>query len=77
MRGPPGGAGGALQMRPIAQDDLTVPNLHRELLQEQMVDIALMPLHWAAIPILILRGVSGPQTIYNRATFHIWQWDKI
>jgi peptide/nickel transport system substrate-binding protein len=60
----------------IAIDPGQQIDLHRALVQEQMGDIALMPLHWAAVPILMVRGVTGPQTISNRATFHIWQWDK-
>jgi len=61
----------AVAIEPREQTDL-----HRQLVQEQMGDIALMPLHWAAVPILMARGVTGPQTISNRATFHIWQWDR-
>ena len=40
-------------------DDRQRVDLHHELLTEQMGDIALMPLYWEVVPILMLRGVTG------------------
>jgi len=51
-------------------------NLHRQLLDEQMVDIAVMPLFWEVVPILMVRGVTGPQMALNEATHNMWQWDR-
>ena len=50
--------------------------LHRDLLREQMGDVALMPLYWEVLPILMLRGVVGPRMQGNEATPNIYQWDK-
>jgi peptide/nickel transport system substrate-binding protein len=50
--------------------------LHRELLQEQMADIALMPLYWQVSPVLMLKGITGPKIQGSEATTNIWQWDK-
>ena len=37
--------------------------LHRELLREQMGEVALMPLYWNADPVLALKGLTGiPKT---------------
>jgi len=52
-------------------------NLHRELLREQMGDIALMPLYWQVSSILMLKGVTGPKNHGSgEATPNIYQWDK-
>jgi peptide/nickel transport system substrate-binding protein len=60
---------------------ITIPTserlaLHRELLQEQMGDIALMPLYWQVSPILMLRGITGPKIQGSEATTNIYQWDR-
>ncbi len=51
--------------------------LHRELLQEQMGDVALMPLYWEVVPTLMLKGVSGPKHVRNDSTRNIFDWDKL
>jgi peptide/nickel transport system substrate-binding protein len=51
-------------------------SLHRQLLMEQMGDIALMPLFWQVSPILMLKGISGPRIQGSEATNNIYQWDK-
>jgi peptide/nickel transport system substrate-binding protein len=50
--------------------------LHRQLLQEQMTDIAVMPLYWLVSPILMLKGIRGPQMAYNVPNFNMWEWDR-
>jgi len=50
--------------------------LHRDLLREQMEDIALMPLYWEVLPILMLKGVVGPRMQGSEATPNIYEWDK-
>jgi peptide/nickel transport system substrate-binding protein len=50
--------------------------LHRELLDEQMVDIGTMPIIWLTVPIIMSKGMTGPEYIINRATHHIWQWER-
>lgn len=50
--------------------------LHRELLQEQMGDVALYPLYWEVAPILMLKGVKGPRAVRNQVTVNIFEWDK-
>jgi len=50
--------------------------LHVELLKEQMEDVALMPLMWEVLPILRVKGVTGPRMELNEGTRHIYQWDR-
>jgi peptide/nickel transport system substrate-binding protein len=50
--------------------------LHRDLLREQMGDVALMPLYWQVVPILMVEGVVGPKMQSNEATHNIWEWDR-
>jgi hypothetical protein len=44
--------------------------------QEQISDIALMPLYWEVSPILMLRGITGPRMAYNVVTFNLWEWTR-
>jgi peptide/nickel transport system substrate-binding protein len=50
--------------------------LHKDLLSEQMVDIALMPLVWEVLPILMRKGITGPKIETNEGTRHIYEWNK-
>lgn len=50
--------------------------LHRELLQEQMADIALMPLSWEVVPVLIRVGIHGVALDGNNGTEHIHKWER-
>jgi len=51
--------------------------LHRQLLQTQMGDIALMPLYWDLDPILMLRGVKGVAAPNGSLNLHnAIAWDK-
>jgi peptide/nickel transport system substrate-binding protein len=55
----------------IARDQQIL--LHRELLREQMGDVAVMPLYWKIDPILVVKGVTG---VRGRYTSNIYEWDK-
>jgi len=48
--------------------------LNRELLQEQMGDLAIMPLNWPVRAALVLKGVQGVQ---GGTTWNINEWDKV
>jgi peptide/nickel transport system substrate-binding protein len=48
--------------------------LHRELLQVQMGDVAVMPLYWEQVPIFWLKEVKGP--IGDRTGYRFFEWDK-
>jgi ABC-type transport system substrate-binding protein len=50
--------------------------LHRELLKEQMDDIALMPLVWEVMPLLVRKDVKGPRLARNEGTLNIHEWTK-
>jgi len=47
--------------------------LHQALLQEQMGDVALMPLNWPVRLVLVLNGVQG---VTGGSTWNINEWDK-
>jgi peptide/nickel transport system substrate-binding protein len=47
--------------------------LQQQLLEEQMGDVALMPLYWPVEPTLVLKSVRGVQ---DRSTWNVWRWQK-
>jgi hypothetical protein len=51
-------------------------NLHRQLLQLQMGEVAVYPLFWEVAPILMVAGVSGPRAVRNQVTANIFEWDR-
>ena len=51
-------------------------DLHRQLLQEQMGDVAVYPLYWEVAPILMLKGINGPRAVRNQVTVNIFDWTK-
>ncbi len=51
-------------------------DLHRQLLRDQMGNVALMPLWWNTEPALLRKGVKGPLLVRNTATWNIFDWDK-
>jgi peptide/nickel transport system substrate-binding protein len=65
-----------LETLQVTVDDRGRVPLHRELLQEQMTDIALMPLSWEVVPVLIRGGVTGVTLDGNNGTEHMHKWDK-
>jgi peptide/nickel transport system substrate-binding protein len=50
--------------------------LHRDLLQEQMGDVAFMPLYWEVLPTLMVKGVSGPKHVRNFAAQNTFAWTR-
>ena len=50
--------------------------LHRELLKEQMEDLALMPLVWEVMPLLVRKDTRGPRLARNEGTLNIHEWSK-
>lgn len=50
--------------------------LHRQLLQEQMGDVATMPLFWDLDPILMLRHVKGVAVDTGSLNENVLQWSK-
>lgn len=48
-------------------------SLHRELLQEALGDLAIMPLYWEVVPVLAVSGVKG---IKGDDTWNISEWRK-
>jgi peptide/nickel transport system substrate-binding protein len=51
-------------------------DLHRQLMREQMGNVALMPLWWNTEPALLTKGTKGPLLVRNTATWNIFDWDK-
>jgi peptide/nickel transport system substrate-binding protein len=51
-------------------------SLHRQLLQEQMGDVASMPLFWDLDPILMLRNVRGVALETGSLNENVLQWTK-
>jgi len=47
--------------------------LHRELLQEQLGNLVIMPLYWEYNPFFVVRGVTG---IRNGGAWNIFEWNK-
>lgn len=50
--------------------------LHRQLLQEQLGDVAIMPLYWDVVPTFIVSGIRGPVFYRNNATWNLMEWQK-
>ena len=48
----------------------------RQMLQQVMGDVVLMPLYWEVVPTLMVKGVSGPKHVGTDTTRNIFVWDK-
>ncbi len=48
----------------------------RQMLQELMGNVVLMPLYWEVVPTLMVKGVTGPKHVGTDTTRNIFQWDK-
>jgi peptide/nickel transport system substrate-binding protein len=57
----------------ITIDDRQRADLHRQLLQEGMGDVLVLPLYWQADPILSVKGVKG---IRSSSSWNMFEWDK-
>lgn len=51
-------------------------DLHRQLLQEQMGEVVLMPLYWEYAPIFMLKGVKD-SVVGARMGYRFAEWDKV
>ena len=50
--------------------------LRRDLLQELMGNVVLMPLYWEIVPILMVQGVRGPKHVGTDTTRNVFEWDR-
>jgi peptide/nickel transport system substrate-binding protein len=50
--------------------------LERDLLQELIGDVALMPLIWEVEPVVTLKGIIGPRSNGGVSTWNMYQWDR-
>jgi ABC-type transport system substrate-binding protein len=48
----------------------------RELVQELMGNVVLMPLYWEVVPTLMVKGVRGPKHVGTETTRNIFEWDR-
>lgn len=48
----------------------------RELVQEAMSNVVLMPLYWEVVPTLMLKGIRGPKHVGTESTRNIFEWDR-
>ncbi|MEA2639547.1 MAG: peptide/nickel transport system substrate-binding protein, partial [Chloroflexota bacterium] len=51
--------------------------LHRQLLQEQMGDVSVMPLYWFVNPLLAVKAVKVPPVAGGEVTANFFDWDKV
>lgn len=69
-------AGDALQDRLVTTIDPTQQvAIHRQLVQDMMTDVPIMPLYWEVRSALVLRGVKGNVTGLQTG-WNIFDWDK-
>jgi len=50
--------------------------VHRELAQEMMGDVGLMPLWWSVTPVVMANGVKGVRVVTIGGTLSSFEWDK-
>jgi len=50
--------------------------IQQQLVQELTGDVAWMPLYWQVSPVLLLKGVRGPDPTSAAPTANAFQWDK-
>ena len=60
----------------VAIDERERINLHRQLLEQLIGDVALMPLIWEVEPVAILRGITGPASNGGVSTWNMSRWDR-
>jgi ABC-type transport system substrate-binding protein len=60
----------------VTTDERERLNLHRQLLQTIIGDVALMPLIWEVDLVAMPIGVSGPVGNGGVSTWNIYRWDK-
>jgi len=50
--------------------------LHKDLLREQLGDVATMPLYWDVDPVMAVKGVKNIGRNAGVNTWNMYQWDK-
>jgi peptide/nickel transport system substrate-binding protein len=50
--------------------------LHRQLLQEMLTDVALIPLYWEVAPVLAVKGVQTHRMAGTNATWNFIGWNR-
>ncbi|MBI4212944.1 MAG: hypothetical protein HY534_01425, partial [Chloroflexi bacterium] len=60
--------------RTINRDART--ELHKQLISEISGKVIHHPFYWQIVPILMLKGVSGPHLVGSTSAGNIWEWDK-
>ncbi len=50
--------------------------LHRQILQEMMGDVVIMPLFWDLDPILLLKHVRGVDSPTGSVNYNVLEWDR-
>lgn len=50
--------------------------LHRQILQEMMGDVVIMPLFWDLDPILLLKHVRGVDSATGSVNYNVLEWDR-
>ena len=60
--------------RTINRDARTA--LHKQLISEVTGKVIHHPFYWQIVPILMLKGITGPHLVGNASTGNIWEWDR-
>jgi peptide/nickel transport system substrate-binding protein len=50
--------------------------LHQQLVQEHMANVAMFPLYWQVVPVLMLKGIKGPRPNQKRPMTNIFEWNR-
>ena len=64
-----------LEKIPITINEQARGALHRQLLALTMGVVFYHPFYWDVRPILMLKGVTGPQLVAQTSTGNVWEWD--
>ena len=60
----------------VTINDQDRKRLHLELLAETMGKVFIFPYYYVTVPILMLKGVTGPHLVEWGIANNIWEWDK-
>jgi peptide/nickel transport system substrate-binding protein len=50
--------------------------IHQQLLGEMLGDVAVMPLYWEILPVVVLAGIKTNKVADNTATWDFIRWDR-
>ena len=65
-----------LEKMAVTLDPTEQQKLHRANLQLIMGEAMMFPLYWESVPMISLKGITGPKIIGSSATANIKDWDK-